>query len=112
LSDTPGIDHHRELGYVEAEFQLQTGFTVTETAEARGLEISGICPGCGGRTTMALERGSPQGFKGIFRRRNVDGPPAPPRTVTIYCECGHMHTDRPAEAIDNGCGAFWSVELP
>lgn len=107
MSDTPSIDHHRDLGYIETEFQLQTTFNLTESPE--GIEISGTCPGCGGTTTMTLERGSPQGFKGLFRTRNVA---AQPRIVTIFCVCGHMHAGRPTEAVDNGCGAFWSVELP
>jgi hypothetical protein len=107
MSDTPSIDHHHDLDYVETEFSLQTTFTAAKSPE--GIEVSGTCPGCGGWTTITLERGSPQGFKGLFRTRNVG---AQPRVVTIFCVCGHMHAGRPADAVDNGCGAFWSVELP
>ncbi|GAA2611668.1 hypothetical protein SMC26_10605 [Actinomadura fulvescens] len=102
----PDIDHHREIGYVETEFDVQTAFTVT--ARPDGLEISGNCPACGGRTRLTLERGSPEGTKGWFRPRRAA---EPPRTVTVFCVCGHMHADRPEDAADNGCGAFWSVEL-
>lgn len=103
----PDIDHHRELHYVETEFDPQTGFTVTASPD--GLEVSGTCPGCGGWTAMTLEHGSPEGTKGLFGDKKAG---TPSRTATIYCECGHVHADRPADAIDKGCGAFWSVELP
>ncbi|QXJ22963.1 hypothetical protein AGRA3207_004049 [Actinomadura graeca] len=59
---------------------------------------------------MTLEKGPPDGVKGVFRHRRA-APPAP-REVTICCDCGHMHADRPEGAFDKGCGAFWLVELP
>ncbi|POM27618.1 hypothetical protein BTM25_20340 [Actinomadura rubteroloni] len=106
MADEP--EHHRDLGYTETEFPAQQ-FSVAESE--RGLTISGTCPACGGRTVTTLGRGSPEGAKGFFRRGAVRTSAAP-RTVTVYCECGHVHADRPADAIDAGCGAFWDVELP
>jgi hypothetical protein len=48
------------------------------------------------------------GTKGLFR-----GPsdPALPTTATLYCECGHLHPDKPASAVDDGCGRFWRIGL-
>jgi hypothetical protein len=37
---------------------------------------------------------------------------AVPGEVTVFCECGHVHPDRPPDALDAGCGRFWVVELP
>lgn len=105
-----GIEHHRSIDYAETEFDPQEGFSVSETPE--GLEIAGVCPACGGRTRFEIGRGSPQGFKGIFRRRAAEPRDEPVRKVTVFCACGHMHAERPPESIENGCGAFWTVELP
>lgn len=106
------IEQHRPIGYAETEFQTQKDFAVSAAADGRGVDVSGLCPACGGRTTMTFERGSPNGSKGLFgRRSDPPSPTAPAREVTVYCECGHLHADRPAEATDHGCGAFWSVEL-
>ncbi len=34
------------------------------------------------------------------------------RPVTLYCQCGHALDERPANALDKGCGRFWPVYLP
>lgn len=101
------IDHHRDIAYVETGFGLQSEFTVSSTSE--GTEVAGTCPACGGRTITRFERGMPGGTKGFFSRRTEA---TFPKDATVFCDCGHLHADRPEFAIDNGCGAFWEVELP
>ena len=39
------------------------------------------------------------------------GPATVPAKATLYCECGHVHPDRPASATDDGCGRFWRIDL-
>lgn len=108
----PDIDHHRDRAYAETAFPAHGEFTVTETPA--GLEVTGNCPACGGLTVMMFDYGPPDGVKGVFRRRDAGHSQraAGPRTVTIYCECGHVHAERPEGALDRGCGAFWKVEIP
>lgn len=110
------MDHHRDIPYAETGYQRQPDFNAEPASDGLGFEVTGICPACGGHTSMLFERGSPQGHKGgWFRRAATPSPgpePATVREVTVYCECGHIHENRPAEAIDNGCGAFWQVEPP
>jgi hypothetical protein len=100
-------EHHRPIHFVEQEFGLQAGFVVTETNH--DLKITGICPGCGASTSMTFERGTPQGSKGFLRR--ISPPREKEKFVTLYCQCGHVHTNRPADSPESGCGAYWPVEL-
>ncbi|MFG2091900.1 hypothetical protein [Spirillospora sp. NPDC048824] len=104
----PDIDNHQDRAYAETSFPMQHGFTVTEAAD--GLKVTGVCPACGGRTSMTFDYGPPDGVKGLFRNRAAA--PPPPRAVNVYCDCGHMHADRPEDAFDRGCGAFWKIEMP
>ena len=100
-------EEHQPVPFVENEFGEQPGFTVLEVEG--GLTVTGNCPGCGGQTSMTFRYGTPQGYKGLFRRTTNSQPTS--RKVTVYCTCGHLHADRPAESPDNGCGAYWLVDL-
>jgi hypothetical protein len=100
-------DRHRAVSFAEREFALQPGFTVTESEE--GLAVTGMCPACNGTTTYPIPWGTPQGSKGVFHRaprpRHAGGP------STIFCLCGHLHRGRPTDSPDEGCGAYWKVDL-
>lgn len=111
MAESPLIEHHRPVPYRLADCGTPPGFTVTASTDGRQFEVSGICPGCGGRTSTVWEYGT-AGFKNWPRRSRPSAAisrPTGPQTVT--CECGHVHPDRPESAWDQGCGAFWQVEL-
>jgi hypothetical protein len=110
MSSTGSIDHHRSIKFVEAEMPADPSFVVTLAPDRKTVTISGVCPACGGRTVSDYPYGiGGTGYKGFPRRST--GPTAVPSTVTVICECGHSHPDRPTEAPDLGCGRFWTVEL-
>ncbi|MFH8450183.1 hypothetical protein ACH4CD_13100 [Streptomyces fungicidicus] len=99
---------HDGVGFAEVEFPVQVGFAVARGEN--GLTAAGPCPRCAARTEMTFAFGSPQGTKGLFGRARVTQPPQPTK-VTMYCECGYWHEDRPPESPDTGCGAYWSVDI-
>ncbi|MFG1754071.1 hypothetical protein [Streptosporangium sandarakinum] len=111
----PVIEHHRPVDYRLADHGLQReGFTVTALPDGRRVDVSGICPGCGGRVSVLWEYGNP-GYKGIFPRRGKREDKDADRPVgarTVCCDCGYVHAERPDDSWDQGCGAFWQVELP
>lgn len=107
------IDHHRPISYAETEILLATAFTVTREADGKRVRfiVTGNCPACGGLMTKEFPYGvGGTGTKGGFRRPPTT-PPADPCPVTLICECGHLHPDKPADATDDGCGRFWLVDL-
>ncbi|GAB3154262.1 hypothetical protein GCM10027290_48440 [Micromonospora sonneratiae] len=112
MSTSPRIEHHRPIEYQLTDHRLQdTGFTVSPSSDGRRIEVAGNCPGCGGHTTITWEYGLPYGHKGIFSRQNSAPTGKPTGARTVYCDCGHVHANRPPEAWDQGCGAYWQVEL-
>ena len=102
------IDHHKSIKYAETQVHLGTPFTVRR--EASGLRVkffvSGNCPACGGLMEKELSYG-------IAGAKGLRGPSAPalPSAITLYCECGHLHPDKPDSAIDDGCGRYWQISL-
>jgi hypothetical protein len=108
----PGIEHHRPIEYAYSDLRFQAGFTVSAAPDARAIVVSGACPACGGHTSTTWEYGSPQGYKGVFSRRAAPASAPPAGSRTVYCDCGRTHANRPADAWDNGCGAYWQVALP
>lgn len=104
------IDHHKPIHYVEQEVTVPPDrpFEVQRRAEGTGLTATGTCPACGGSTNTVL----PYGIGGTKGYRRPARPPSVKSPVTIFCECGHAHTDRPSDALDKGCGRFWLVDIP
>lgn len=132
MSEPPGPwgpshgERHRAVEYQLVDHGLlKEGFTVTPSRNDGRIESSGTCPGCGVRVSYSWGYEIP-GYKGIFprasnpdkdrKRDNLDKSrgtaKSPTEIATAFCECGHMHSERPAEAWGQGCGAFWQVELP
>lgn len=104
------IDHHKPIHYVEQEVAVAPDkpFEVQRRTEGTGLTAAGTCPACGGRTNTIL----PYGIGGTKGHLGPAGPPQVKSPVTIFCECGHVHSDRPADALDKGCGRFWLIDIP
>jgi hypothetical protein len=103
------IDHHRPINFAEVEMPPDSSFEVAFATNKKSVTISGICPACGGQTVTTIPSGYGYGLKGpSHSSRQVVMPPQ----ATVFCECGHAHPDRPPEALDVGCGRFWTVELP
>jgi hypothetical protein len=111
-SNQHAADQHKaRLTFAEVEAAAQAGgqFKADWAADGTSVTVTGHCPACGGLTSteFALGIGGSKGFRGETKPR-----PAVLRSpVTIYCECGHTHADRPPDAIDNGCGRYWAVHL-
>src|SRR5581483_2878068 len=106
LPDDAHIEHHKALHYVEAETDQPADrqFTVDWSADGRSVTVSGPCPACGGRTATQFSVGI-GGSKG-FRTARDQATRELPSSVTLFCECGHVHEDRPPDAYDRGCGRF------
>jgi hypothetical protein len=102
------IDHHKSIKYAETEARPQVPFAVTRETDGHRVSflVSGNCPACGGLVTKEFSYGiaGTKGFRG-------PATPTVPATATLYCECGHVHPDKPASAIDDGCGRFWRIDL-
>ena len=111
---TPGgpVEHHRSVEYrVHDNGPQPAGFIVTTSADGRTIEVAGVCPSCGGGTTTTWSYGTGNGYKGVLRRQAARAS-APRGARTVCYECGHLHANRPAEAVFLGCGAYWQVALP
>lgn len=106
------IDHHKAVKYVEAQADptASGSFTAAWAVGGKSVTVAGHCPACGGRTTAEFWPGI-VGSKAIrvTSRHTTYALPSP---VTLFCECGHVHDQRPADALDKGCGRFWLVYLP
>jgi hypothetical protein len=107
-----GVDQHKErLKFAEVAASAQTDgqFTAQWANDGRSVTIEGRCPACGGLTSTQFPFGigGSKGYRGPSKPR----PAILPSPVTIYCECGHAHDDRPPDAIDTGCGRYWAVHL-
>ncbi|MFF0118376.1 hypothetical protein ACFYP0_07760 [Micromonospora arida] len=103
------IPAHRDVCYAEQAYGLLPGFEVL--VDDNGIGVSGTCPACQGRTSSDHEVGSPQGYKGVFPRSRNVVPVLPPGSFTVICACGYPHAERPAEAGESGCGAYWKVKV-
>jgi hypothetical protein len=112
LANDGHIEHHRALDYAEtaADRPADGRFTAEWSADGRNVIVSGPCPACDGQTATQFSVGI-GGTKGL---RGVRDPATRelPSPVTLLCECGHAHADRPADAFDRGCGRYWWVYLP
>jgi hypothetical protein len=96
---------HREVDYAEIETNATTPgvtFSVTWAPDGQKATITGHCPECYGPTKTEFNTGIPD-----TRFRGPKKIPTLPSPVTLYCECGHTHKDRPADARDRGCGRYW-----
>lgn len=106
------IDHHKAVTYVETAADAQNAgqFTATWAPDGRSVTVKGHCPACGGTTSTKFSQGiaGSKGFRGISAPRS----PELPFPVTLYCQCGHAHSERPPDALDRGCGRVWPVYLP
>jgi hypothetical protein len=97
-------DEHKKVDYAEVQADAVTAgitFSVKWADDAKKATITGRCPECRGMTSMEF----PAGVPGVrFRGPDISTLPSP---VTLLCECGHPHNDRPEGAPDRGCGRYW-----
>lgn len=111
MADEGNIERHKNaLAYVEIEVNSPANgeFRATWAPDGSTVSVSGTCPACGGRTANEYKPGI-AGSKGF--RRSPQSPQVLRSPVTIYCECGHAHANRPSDALDRGCGRYWQVYL-
>lgn len=111
LANDRSIDRHdNSLAYVEvqAPSPVEGQFKADWAIDHRSVTLSGPCPACGGRTVtkFSVGIGGAKGSRAADRRLGL------PSTLTLYCECGHAHQDRPPDALDRGCGRYWSIAPP
>lgn len=112
MADGGTIDRHKNsLAYVETEANSSADgqFKAVWASNGRTVTVTGPCPACGGRTATEFSAGI-AGAKGFHR--SASRSQSLPFPVTVFCECGHTHADRPTDALDKGCGRFWLVFLP
>jgi hypothetical protein len=104
LTNGAASNQHREVDYAEIETDVAAQgvtFSVTWAPDGEKATITGDCPECHGPTKTEFSTGIPDTK---FRGPKI---PALPSPVTLYCECGRAHKDRPADALDRGCGRYW-----
>ncbi|MDG4825051.1 hypothetical protein O7635_24650 [Asanoa sp. WMMD1127] len=63
------------------------------------------CPACRGSTEDDIVYGV-AGTKGGTTTLPLSG------EQPFICACGYPHDGRPPEALDTGCGAYWSATVP
>jgi hypothetical protein len=76
---------------------FSTTCEVTETR--RGVLLTGICPRCGDRMHFPVPTK-------VFLNTTAAAPSPPTK---MMCTCRIVHPGCPAD--DEGCGAYWNVEL-
>jgi hypothetical protein len=107
------IDQHKAVKYVETQATDPAGgqFAATWTSDGRNVTVAGPCPACAGRTATDFSPGigGVKGYRGFGQPESRRL--ALPSPVTLFCECGHAHADRPDDAFDRGCGRYWRVHL-
>lgn len=113
MAGSGSIDVHKgNLKYAEIKVEVPAppdgAFTVSWAADGRTANVAGRCPACGAWTSTDF---TPVigGTKGVGRTSRAA--PELRSLLTLYCDCGYMHADRPGDAIDKGCGRFWQVTL-
>ncbi len=106
------VSDHLNEPYGEVEMGFQEGFARGEPDPHGGVPYEGACPRCAASMRFTVARGLPGGadmVAGPLGRRSVETA-ARPATITVYCTCGFPHERRPADADENGCGAYWTVK--
>ncbi|RZU53289.1 hypothetical protein EV385_5199 [Krasilnikovia cinnamomea] len=73
--------------------------TCEPTETRRGVLLTGTCPRCGDRMDYLVPTGVFLVFPGG----------SGPRPTPVMCTCRAEHPGRPDD--DEGCGAYWTVEL-
>lgn len=97
---------HELEKWAEVEYGVLPGFE--STIEGDELVVNGECPRCYGQTTWRFRMGQ----MGAVDSKAVSDLAAESQPTTIVCACGYPHEDRPDDAHESGCGAFWRVLIP
>jgi hypothetical protein len=95
--------HDAALQWAEVECGPQV-FEVK--VEGQDLLVRGDCPRCRGQTTWRFRKGQMGAVES-----ETDPSLSTGGRATIVCACGSFHADRPPDANESGCGAFWAVDL-
>lgn len=97
----------------ETTVRADDAFDVARSTDGRWYKVTGPCPTCRATTAFRVAHGVLGPSKLGRRRRGRERAPEPlTGAITVYCQCGYPHQDRPAESPDSGCGAFWDVPVP
>ena len=100
--------HKFDVPYLEQDLgEVEVTFIQKNSADGR-VVVDGNCPRCEGYTATEYAWGVPgSGTKGILggkpRQQDVLG------SEVLYCECGYLHPNQPANPVFLGCGASWRV---
>lgn len=100
---------HQPTPFQETEVRPDASTVVRRSADGRWYTVTGDCPTCRAATVFRVAHGVLGPAKG-GRRRTRPAPLAGP--ITVVCQCGYPHPERPPESPDSGCGAFWDVPVP
>ena len=99
------MSHDDTMKWAEVEFETpQPNFE--QTVEGEAWVVRGKCPRCHGKTAWSFRRGQMGSMREEMMDKMASGDPA-----TIICACGFPHDQRPDDAGESGCGAFWPVCL-
>jgi hypothetical protein len=95
-SQTPTPRRFEEI--TEHSYADKFARTCDSTETRRGYLLTGTCPRCD----------HPMGFL-VPTEILLNSTPAAPRPTKMMCTCEGEHPGRPPD--DEGCGAYWNVEL-
>jgi hypothetical protein len=98
--------HKDDLEYSEVD--LGEGKDYVVRREGRDLVVVGRCGRCDIGSKFRISDGVVLGGSGKGLRKDAV---RQPQLATIYCSCGKSHQGRPAGSDEDGCGAFWNVEV-
>jgi hypothetical protein len=77
---------------------------VVETRES--IVVSGRCPRCGHEISFDFSK---RVYKGRLARLGKSSKPAEQKSLSMMCTCVLDHRSRPAD--QEGCGAYWCIEV-
>ncbi|MEV3856589.1 hypothetical protein AB0J38_19960 [Streptomyces sp. NPDC050095] len=101
---------HDLTPFQERELAVDGAFEVRRSEDGRWYTVTGACPMCRATSVFRVAHGVLGPVKG-WRRRRAEPEPLT-GAITVFCQCGFPHPDRPPESPDTGCGAFWDVPVP
>lgn len=101
---------HQAVAFWEREYTAQhaTKFTTDED----GLVVRSVCPQCQGDTDWPIAVVRPGASRSVAATADGEATPSLPDGSYVVCACGFPHDKRPADAGENGCGAYWPILDP
>ncbi|GGZ34291.1 hypothetical protein [Streptomyces poonensis] len=106
MPDHASTDFHEH----ETAVRPDDRFDVVRSDDGRWYTVTGLCPTCRATVVFRVAYGVLGPSKRLWGR-DPHRPEPLTGSVTVFCQCGYPHAERPPESPDTGCGAFWDVPV-